>query len=221
MHRRSGLRPVPEIPENQPGNLKAVYDQRMQKVTAYILAGGRSSRMGRDKAVLEIDGQTLLDRAIELGRAAGDVVVVGDPTKYQASVPVVADIYPDHGPLGGIHAALKQTMTECNLVLAVDMPFVAPEFLRRLLSESLRNTATVTIPRTSRGFEPLCAVYRREFAIVAERALEEGRNKIDSLLAQLETRIIEGTELIRQGFSEEMFRNLNTPEDWHNSVGKS
>jgi molybdopterin-guanine dinucleotide biosynthesis protein A len=100
------------------------------------------------------------------------------------------------------------------------MPFVAFDFLKWMVGESSKTSAMVIIPKTTRGFEPLCAVYRRDFSDVAERALKEGRNKIDPLFAEVSTRIIESAELFRQGFSEEMFRNLNTPEDWQSAVGK-
>ncbi len=123
------------------------------------------------------------------------------------------DVYPEQGPLGGIHAALSQTATDLNLMVAVDMPFLQPDFLRFLIARARTTNAMAVVPRTTNGLQPLCSIYRRSFAETAERALREGRNKITLLFSEVQTRVIELDELERNGFAEEMFRNLNTPED--------
>jgi len=189
--------------------------QPVQDVTAFVLAGGKSSRMGQDKAFLELGGQTLLDRALNLGRSvASEVVIVGEVTKFMSVGRAFEDVYPGHGPLGGIHAALRSSSTALNLVLAVDLPFVERDFLAYLVAEASRSGAMVTVPQTRDGRQVLCAVYHRDFAEVAEKALRAGRNKIDSLFSQMETRTISQEELARMGFAENMFRNLNTPEEF-------
>lgn len=171
--------------------------------------------MGVDKAFLEVGGRTLLARALELAETvAQQVRVVGDKTKFAPFGIVVDDIYPERGPLGGIHAALMSTATDFNLMLAVDLPFIGPEFLTYLLSEAGRTNAAVTVPRTDGGFQPLCAVYRKEFAEVAERSLQAGRNKIDLLFREVNTLVIEQEELKNAGFAIEIFRNLNTQAEW-------
>jgi molybdopterin-guanine dinucleotide biosynthesis protein A len=196
-----------------------VYDQRVTRgiefgITAFVLAGGKSSRMGSDKAFLRFGDETLLSRALKLAAAvAGPARIVGDAKKFAAFGQVIEDVYRDRGPLGGIHAALSSTATELNLMLAVDLPFVLPEFLEYLFLRARESRATVTIPRVGGGLQPLCAVYRREFAEVAEESLREGKNKIDALFARVGTRVIEESELARVGFSAEMFQNLNTPEE--------
>ena len=183
-------------------------------VTAFVLAGGKSSRMGSDKAFLQLGDETLLSRALKLARAvAGEVRLVGDGKKFASFGRVVEDVYRDRGPLGGIHGALSSSGTELNLMLAVDLPFVGPEFLRYLLLRARKSGALVTVPRAGGGLQPLCAAYRRGFAEVAEQSLREGKNKIDSLFARVDTCVIEQNELARAGFSAEMFRNLNTPEE--------
>jgi len=193
------------------------YDQRVKNaigVTAFILAGGKSSRMGSDKAFLQLGSETLLAHALKLaGAVTDDVRIVGDATKFSAFGRVVEDVYRDQGPLGGIHAALSTSPTELNLMLAVDLPFVEANFLQYQLSRAQECQAMVTLPRTAGGLQPLCAVYRRGFAAVAEDSLRSGRNKIDSLFAKVETCVIDEEELVRGGFSLEMFRNLNTPDD--------
>ena len=104
--------------------------------------------------------------------------------------------------------------TDLNLMLAVDMPFVSTAFLKYLISQA-RSTlgAAVIVPRTGERWQPLCAVYRREFADAAETALLAGQNKIDLLFTAIKTRVIEEEELKRDGFSLDLFRNLNTPEE--------
>ncbi len=186
----------------------------------FVLAGGKSSRMGPtvDKAFLDFRGQTLLDRALGvMGAACGRVAIVGDPAKFAKAGSVIADIFPGCGPLGGVHAALVHSLAELNLMLAVDMPFVSRELLAFLFDmaagEDNAGHAVVTIPRTSRGLQPLCAIYRREFSAVAEQALRAGRNKIDAAFSSVAVRVIGERELAAAGFSEQSFFNVNTPED--------
>ena len=180
----------------------------------FVLAGGRSSRMGTDKALLKFGGSTLLGRAISVLHSLSlDVTIIGDRTRFSALGTVIEDIYPNAGPLAGIHAALRQSSAELNLILAVDIPFVSSELLSFLLDCAEKTDAVVTVPRTAGGFQPLCAVYRPAFAGVAEEALRAGKNKIDPLFARVPTRIIDESELTAGGFSEKLFSNLNTPED--------
>ena len=199
-------------------------DSIVPGVTAFILAGGKSTRMGADKAFLTLDGPmldspvlhgpTLLARALELALSVtGDARIVGDPTKFAAYVPVVEDLFRNCGPLGGIHAALRVSVTDLNLILAVDVPFVSPALLQYLIMRAKASSAGVTVPRTNGRWQPLCAVYRRKFADAAEEALREGRYKIDALFAIEQTQTIEEDELEAGGFSPNMFRNLNTPQE--------
>jgi molybdopterin-guanine dinucleotide biosynthesis protein A len=197
-----------------------VYDQRVNDgdglgVTAFVLAGGKSSRMGSDKAFLRLGEETLLSRVLKVARAvASDVWIVGDAKKFAAVGQVVEDVHRDRGPLGGIHGALSSSATELNLVLAVDLPFIGPELLEYVLSQARGSDAMVTVPRAGGRLQPLCAVYRRSFAQVAEESLRGGKNKIDPLFAKVATRVIEEGELAGAGLSVDMFRNLNTPDDW-------
>jgi molybdopterin-guanine dinucleotide biosynthesis protein A len=192
-----------------------VYHQRVEPVTVFVLAGGKSSRMGLDKAFLRLGQSTLLTRALELARAIdGNPWIVGSATKFAGFGPVVEDVFPDCGPLAGIHAALSAASTDLNMMLAVDLPFLQPSFLNYLVCQGRETLATVVLPRSGGRLQPLCAVYRRRFAEVAERSLRAGKNKIDSLFAEAQTRVIEQEELRQNGFGEELFRNVNTQQDW-------
>lgn len=171
--------------------------------------------MGSDKAFLELGGRTLLDRALELAKSVTlRVTIVGDAKTLAPFGFVIADVFPGHGPLGGIHAALASSETPLNLVLGIDLPFLDRRLLHDLVTQAAAADAVVTVPRVGGYYQTLCAVYRREFASTAERALEEGKNKIDALFPQVSVRVIEEQELKAAGFDSTLFRNLNTPEDW-------
>jgi molybdopterin-guanine dinucleotide biosynthesis protein A len=182
----------------------------------FLLAGGMSTRMGTDKAFLNFDGQSLLDRAlIAMQTVCNRVTIVGDPSKfanYEAGS-VIADIFPGCGPLAGIHSALVHSVAELNLMLAVDIPFVTAELLSFLFAVAEKNAAVVTVPRVNDGLQPLCAVYRRDFAAAAERALRSGNYKIDALFSSVSTHVIEAAEMAAAGFSARNFFNVNTPQD--------
>jgi len=195
-----------------------MYDPAMvafcDDVTAFILAGGKSTRMGRDKAFVMLDGRSLLDRQLDLARSVcADVRIVGDPAKFSQFAPVVEDAFRGCGPLGGIHAALRSSETDLNLLVAVDIPFVSAQFLEFLLAKSRASESMVIVARTSDGWQPLCAVYRRGFAELAEKALRASRFRIDALFDPARTLVIGQDELRQQGFLPDLFRNLNTPEE--------
>jgi molybdenum cofactor guanylyltransferase len=184
------------------------------RVAAFVLAGGKSSRMGTDKAFLEYEGRTLLERAITLSKSVSDdVKIVGSLEKFGPYGPVVEDIFSERGPLSGIHAALTNSVADLNLILAVDMPFVHTRFLKYLIRQASGVNYTVVIPRSERRLQPLSALYRRRFAAAAQEALLAGRNKIDPLFASGNVKVIEENELKRAGFSRDLFRNLNTPQE--------
>jgi molybdenum cofactor guanylyltransferase len=183
-------------------------------LTAFVLAGGKSTRMGMDKAFVTLHGQTLLARAVQLCRAVvSEVRIVGDSTKFAPFAPVIEDLFPGCGPLGGIHAALRASENELNLIVAVDLPFLSPALLQFLIARARDSVAVVTIPRAAGRWQPLCAVYRRSFGDSAEAALRAGLYKIDSLFAMTLTRVIEEEELRAAGFALEVFQNLNTPQE--------
>jgi molybdopterin-guanine dinucleotide biosynthesis protein A len=190
-------------------------DTTSPDLTAFILAGGKSTRMGADKAFVTLDGHTLLSQALDLARSVTpDVRIVGDPAKFAPFALVVEDVFRGCGPLAGIHAALRSSQTELNLILAVDVPFVSPALLQYLIKRARSSTsAAVTIAQAGGGWQPLCAIYRREFADAAEQSLSAGRYKIDALFEATRTQRITEEELEAAGFSPKMFRNLNTREE--------
>jgi molybdopterin-guanine dinucleotide biosynthesis protein A len=188
---------------------------REQNRAGFVLAGGKSTRMGTDKAFLQFEEQTLLDRALSVTSSVCDYVrIVGDPEKFSTlKTHAISDIFPGCGPLAGIHAALAHSSYELNFMLAVDMPYVSANLLKFLFATAEGETAEVTVPRVNRQLQPLCAVYRREFASKAETALQAGNYKIDKAFSGVSVRVVEETELKSAGFSTRNFFNMNTPQD--------
>jgi molybdenum cofactor guanylyltransferase len=185
-----------------------------QPISAFVLAGGKSTRMGTDKAVLSLHGRTLLETALTAARAAAQqVAIIGPPELYGPHARVIADIYPGCGPLGGIHAALSNTKTEFNVILAVDTPFISADLLAYLAQRALASRAVVTAPEINAYPQPLCGVYSRDFLPIAEQALRAGQYKIVPLFAKTATLLIPQADLEQFAFKSEMFENLNTPED--------
>ena len=129
--------------------------------------------MGRDKAVLQLDGRTLLEHALGTVRqVCGSALILGSRELYgQYDAEVVEDIYPGCGPLSGIHAALTHTRSEFNLIIAVDTPFLSADFLRFIVERAVESRAMVTTPEIAGYRQPLCSVYSRDFLAIAEAAL--------------------------------------------------
>lgn len=206
-----------------------------EPVSAFVLAGGQSSRMGQDKALLRLPtGDTLLTHALALASSVTAVVTLVAPAqryaRFTSNVPVLEDVYPERGPLGGIHAALSASGTDLNLILGVDCPRLTPELLRFLVRIAASEPALATVPRVARYLHNVCAVYRRGFRLAAERTLAasaplprprervigagQRTPPIERLLATVPCRIVEELELRAAGFGPELFVNVNTPEDF-------
>jgi molybdenum cofactor guanylyltransferase len=187
----------------------------VQTVTAFVLAGGRSSRMGTDKALLHFGDKSLLQRALQTAAAvAGNVYIVGARERYATFGEVIEDIHPGCGPLGGIHAALTATGTDLNLILSVDMPLMSAEFLTWLIQQAEEIPELIAVPNAAGGLQPLCATYRQAVANIAEKALQERDYKVGHLFARAPTHILAEQEIVAAGFSAEIFQNINTPEEY-------
>ena len=175
----------------------------------FVLAGGGSTRMGRDKALLEHHGRTLLEHvAAQVRGAAGNVRIIADPVRYQhLGFVVVPDERPGCGPLGGIVTALSISNHPWNLVVACDMPEIGAPFLATLVREAAgaRSGIECVVPTHPGGPEPLCAMYHRGALPKLRDALDRNILKMRAVVALLEAQPI--AVAVR-------FRNINTPEDW-------
>jgi molybdopterin-guanine dinucleotide biosynthesis protein A len=185
---------------------------RLGNVAAALLLGGASSRMGADKAQLELEGEPVATRLARLLSAlCEDVLLVGGMPPASAPGRRVAD--PD-GPrcaLRGLVGALAEARTERVLVLATDLVGVTPDLLLALVAAP---EADVVAPRTPAGPEPLCALYRREPVLAeARRRLAAGQLALHALLATLSVGWLEGEDLRTLDRSGRALANVNTPED--------
>lgn len=185
-------------------------------LTGFAVAGGRSLRMGRDKALMPWGAGTLLDHAIaRLKEVAPDVrVLSGADIRYtDRGIPVVTDGVPGSGPLGGLLAALESLEDQgLALFLAVDLPHVPVALLRHLAR--LATGHDVVIPVRPRGAEPLCAVYRRScVGAIRERLAAEDR-KMTGFLGAMRVREVGEVEIARFGEPDVLLANVNTPEDY-------
>ncbi|ACO33721.1 MULTISPECIES: molybdenum cofactor guanylyltransferase [Acidobacterium] len=192
---------------------------------AFLLAGGRSSRMGQDKALLPIHGQPLVEQMLARLRALGlEATICGNRPDLAAYATILPDAAEACGPLGGITAALEASPAELNLVLAVDLPALPVEFLRWLTLRAALTGAPATIPYALGRPQPLCAVYHRNLAPGLRQSLASGDYRIMSAVHRVASRI--DTFMVEQvaaagAFSltpplppvYTWFRNLNTPQD--------
>jgi molybdenum cofactor guanylyltransferase len=180
---------------------------------AWVLVGGRSSRMGTDKARVESGGRALALRVADQAAAAcATVSLVGDPAIYsELGLPVVADRFPGQGPLAGIEAALGTTNCDANLIVACDMPAIRENLLEELFAAA--EDCDCSLPRQGDGrLEPLCAVYRKCCHPVIRAALEQGVRRVTDALQRMAQ---EGLAIRYVRVSDPtLFANLNTPEDW-------
>lgn len=180
--------------------------------SGFVLAGGRSRRMGRDKALLPYRGRVLVAHVAAvlqeaLGPPAG-IAILGDPDCYRdLGYPVHADLIPNCGPLGGIVTALRLTETDWNLVVACDMPGLTASNLRMLAQRAAESQAHCIAASGPTGDpEPLCAVYHRRSLVALDRALHDKRLKMKDLLPELQLESVP--------FPAAALANVNTPEEW-------
>jgi molybdenum cofactor guanylyltransferase len=187
----------------------------VENATAFILVGGKSSRMGSDKALLSLGGQSLLTQALLTASAVASTVrISGSKDRYAKFGDVVEDIYRDCGPLGGIHAALSATSTDLNLMLSVDMPRMTSKFLKWLLERASASPELILVPDAAGGPQPLCAVYRPGALPAVTQALQSGKYKIGRLFSKVPTRVLTELEIVSSGFSVTIFQNVNTPDEY-------
>ncbi len=183
------------------------YDFFMQ-AAGFVLVGGRSSRMGRDKALLPLDSGLLLEEiAAKVTVAAGHVMLIGDPERYRdLSVECLPDLRSGMGPLAGIESALASRRGEWNLIVACDMPSLEEEWLCRLLMMARQTGETCIAAKDPSGaVHPLCAVYRSTCLPIVRRALDQGRLKLMDLLQDLSASTFEVNSTVW---------NINTPRQW-------
>ena len=190
-------------------------------VAGYVLAGGGSTRFGRDKALAEFGGKPMLVRMIQLLQSVSkEVKLVALPRKYAGcGVETVADQWPGEGPLGGIITALEDAAksaerNEWNLMVSCDMPFLTSDWLRFLSERATKSDAQVLFPYSKSGPEPLCACYRTDGAMKLRAAFESGIRKVTEGLKHVTAEVLDEGDWRRFDNAGRLFWNMNTADDY-------
>jgi molybdopterin-guanine dinucleotide biosynthesis protein A len=190
-------------------------------VHGYVLAGGGSTRFGRDKALMEIDGKPMLLRMSGLlASVASEVNVVAPPSRYASlGVKSVADRWPGEGPLGGILTALRHSEAddserEWNLMLSCDMPFLTREWIVFLAQRAAESAAQVVLPRSQHGLEPLCACYKTTASVALQAAFDSGVRKVTQALQEVKLEMLDAADWKRFDNGGRLFWNMNTPAEY-------
>jgi molybdopterin-guanine dinucleotide biosynthesis protein A len=190
-------------------------------LAGYVMAGGASTRFGFDKARAELCGNTLLARMCGLVQeVTGSVSVVAPPRRYgEFDVWLVEDLWPGHGPLGGIITALMATAEtdggrDWNLIVGCDMPFLTHEWLTYLVERALASAAEVVAPQSEHGLEPLCACWRTSATGKLQYAFEDGVRKVAEAMKRLKMEVLDETHWKRFDTAGRLFWNMNTQADY-------
>ena len=190
----------------------------LNMITIVLQAGGKSTRMGKDKALLPFLGIPLIKRLRDRFSDMGDelLVITNDFSGYQdLAVPLYKDIIPDRGALGGLYTALSISKNPLVGLIAADLPFASPALLTHLIEILLTSGAEAAIPSTERGLEPLHAVYRRDTSLpLVKKAIDQDLWRMNSWFDQAEILILTPEETRKVTSSKYTFLNLNTPEDF-------
>ncbi len=183
-------------------------------MTGAVLAGGKSVRFGKNKALEEFQGKRFVERAIESLRPFCDpvIVVVNDLAPYaELGVTLVRDVVPHQGPLGGIYTALLFSPSEWVMVKATDMPFLVPGMASLMIGA--REGFDAVVPKREGYFEPLLALYSRRCLPAIARQLEGERRQIVEFYRKIKVRSIPQEEWQGIDPGGVSFKNVNTPED--------
>ena len=204
-------------------------------MNGFVLAGGASTRMGRDKALLQLGGRPLIEIALGLLRGLGiEPRICGTRPDLARFAQVLPDNHPGRGPLAGIEAALSASGSDLNLFIPVDLPLLPLAFLRWMMDRAEVSQAVATIPLLTGRPQPLCAVYSRRLLRGIHEALAGGEYKMMTAIAsaahslgeRIDTCAVESlaAALIPETWPDDppvqlWFRNINTPEEYEQLLG--
>jgi molybdopterin-guanine dinucleotide biosynthesis protein A len=184
----------------------------LEKINGIILAGGKSSRMGADKGLVEVAGEkmiTLVSRALQ-PVVSEILIITTNPAYHFLNYPLYPDLLPDLGPAGGIYTGLHYSSSERNIVLSCDMPYLSSDFLRHLLS--LAGKEDITVPVYRSRIHPLCGIYSKRILPEWKKSIDNGTLKMTELLGLFTVNFV-NMDLQETFNSEKLFRNINTPGD--------
>lgn len=183
----------------------------LMQITAIILAGGKSKRMGTDKTFLELDGVPLLQRMISLLQPLCETLIISsnNPRHEKYGYNVIADEIKNCGPIGGIYSSINKSNTDLNFVISVDAAFIEKDFVEFLISK--KGDYDAVVPYSEKGKEPLIALYNKSCLPFMKEKLETGDYKMHTFLSTVNTKWIDAQSWVEK--YPKLFHNLNRPED--------
>ncbi len=183
-----------------------------ETISGFILAGGKSRRMGTDKALMLIQDETLLARMIGLIEPFCEPIAISGQRMAYSSYKIdqIPDVFADCGPISGLFSCLKHTSTDWNLFVSVDVPFVNDELIRFLIAHI--GESDCIVPRHDSGIEPLVGLYHRKAIPKLEEMILKGDFKLMNVLSKLNTLYLDCNHLTKK--IPKLFHNLNTPDDF-------
>lgn len=178
---------------------------------AFVLAGGKSSRMGADKGLMDFQGRKMIEHVLLSLKISPRITIITENDDYkQFGFRICTDIYKNCGPLGGIYSALYNSNSDWNIVVSCDLPFVTSEFFELLLEKINGSSAHAIVPVHDNNIEPLCALYHKSCLPELENLILEKELKMHSVLEKLNTVYV---KVPLEFHAEHLFRNINWPED--------
>ncbi|MHB8158124.1 MAG: molybdenum cofactor guanylyltransferase [Desulfocucumaceae bacterium] len=183
-------------------------------ISGIILAGGKSTRMGKNKALLEIGGLAMIERVIRVvSPACTEIIIAGGENEFgHLGYPIVQDIYPGFGPLSGLHAGLSAAMNHYSFVTACDVPFLDGGLIKKMVMEIEEGYGAVIL-KAGEFLEPLFSIYGKEFVKAAESCILSGQYKVTAPLALVRWKTVTiDPEEIRD--LNKLLLNVNTPDEY-------
>jgi len=181
------------------------------QITGIILSGGQSTRMGSDKALLKVNGKTLLENAILTCKSVCNEIIISsdNPAHKKTGYKIISDEFKNSGPLSGIYSCLTNSQTDWNFIISVDAAFVEPSFIQFLINKT--DNFDAIVPFHNQGKEPLISMYHKNGIKLMLTHLQSGNLKMHNLLHAMNTHYVDSQKWANQ--FPQIFRNLNRPGD--------
>lgn len=183
-----------------------------KKITGIILAGGKSSRMGSDKGIVNLNGKKFIEHILEAVLPnVNEVLIIANNDNYNnLGYKVIKDTIKDCGPLGGIYTGLMNSQTENNIVVSCDIPFINSDLIKYIIENT--SNADITVPVYKGNIEPLCAVFTKRTSDQIYNLIMNKDLKIQNILKYFITKEIFITKM-QEFYNDKLFVNINTPEE--------
>ena len=193
-------------------------DTKIKNINGYILAGGKSSRMGTDKGLLLFEGKPMIQYVIEQMQPIFDklVIVANNPEYEKFGLEVIPDLIKDIGPAGGIYTALNNSDSPLNFMVSCDMPFVTQEAIAFIVKNADENQ--IVLLENQGKLEPLFGLYVKDCEAVWLQLIQQKKVKLQEMVLHFKLKIIpiENNEIFAASF----FKNINTKEDFNNALNR-